>query len=159
MKLLNFSRPRSVLSQVPKCEAPGAPIFIGCSHFPRHLGHPSLLVVLTSPGTWGTHLYWLFSLPPAPGPPAHKFCCHPGRSEGSALALFQTSGQAVIRTEHQRTAEKRRELAVIRAEYGVSALIHESTGSTTFRFAGRSANRTPPITRNRITSAKFLCTP
>jgi len=40
MKLLNFSRPRSVLSQVPKCEAPGAPIFIGCSHFPRHLGHP-----------------------------------------------------------------------------------------------------------------------
>src|ERR1035441_6016235 len=32
--------PRSVLSQVPKCEAPGAPIFSGCAHFSRHLGHP-----------------------------------------------------------------------------------------------------------------------
>ncbi len=32
--------PRSVLSQVPKCEAPGAPRFSGCDHFSRHLGHP-----------------------------------------------------------------------------------------------------------------------
>ena len=32
--------PRFVLSQVPKCEAPGAPIFSGCIHFSRHLGHP-----------------------------------------------------------------------------------------------------------------------
>jgi hypothetical protein len=30
----------SVLSQVPKCEAPGAPIFSGCAHFSRHRGHP-----------------------------------------------------------------------------------------------------------------------
>jgi hypothetical protein len=30
----------SVLSQVPKSEAPGPPIFIGYSHFSRHLGHP-----------------------------------------------------------------------------------------------------------------------
>ena len=29
-----------VLSQVPKCEAPGAPRFSGCDHFSRHLGHP-----------------------------------------------------------------------------------------------------------------------
>jgi len=32
--------PRSVLSQVPKSEAPGAPSFSGCAHFSRHLGHP-----------------------------------------------------------------------------------------------------------------------
>ena len=32
---------RSVLSQVPKCEAPGATIFGGCSHFSRYLGHLS----------------------------------------------------------------------------------------------------------------------
>ena len=32
--------PRSVLSQVPKCEAPGAPIFRGCAYFSRQLGHP-----------------------------------------------------------------------------------------------------------------------
>ena len=29
-----------VLSQVPKSEAPGPPIFSGCDHFSRHLGHP-----------------------------------------------------------------------------------------------------------------------
>ena len=29
-----------VLSQVPKCEAPGAPRFSGCDAFSRHLGHP-----------------------------------------------------------------------------------------------------------------------
>ena len=31
---------RFVVSQVPKSEAPGAPIFSGCAHFSRHLGHP-----------------------------------------------------------------------------------------------------------------------
>jgi hypothetical protein len=29
-----------MLSQVPKGEVPGAPIFSGCSHFSRHMGHP-----------------------------------------------------------------------------------------------------------------------
>ena len=29
-----------MVSQVPKSEAPGAPIFSGCFHFSRHLGHP-----------------------------------------------------------------------------------------------------------------------
>jgi transcriptional regulator with XRE-family HTH domain len=38
--------PRSVLSQVPKCEAPGAPIFSGCAHFSRHLGHPQHTVIV-----------------------------------------------------------------------------------------------------------------
>ena len=33
-------RLRSEVSQVPKCEAPGAPIFYGCTHCSRHLGHP-----------------------------------------------------------------------------------------------------------------------
>jgi hypothetical protein len=46
--------PRSVLSQVPKSEAPGPPIFCGCGHFSRHLGHPASVVVLTSTGTWAT---------------------------------------------------------------------------------------------------------
>jgi len=32
--------PRSVLSQVPKCEAPGAPSFSGCPHLSGHLRHP-----------------------------------------------------------------------------------------------------------------------
>jgi hypothetical protein len=32
-------RLRSEVSQVPKCEA-GAPAFIGCTRFSRHLGHP-----------------------------------------------------------------------------------------------------------------------
>jgi len=31
--------PRSVLSQVPKSEAPGAPNLSGCVHFSRDLGH------------------------------------------------------------------------------------------------------------------------
>ena len=31
---------RSVLSQVPKSEAPGAPIFSGWAHYARDLGHP-----------------------------------------------------------------------------------------------------------------------
>jgi hypothetical protein len=31
---------RFLVSQVPKGEAPGAPIFSGCTHFSRHLGHP-----------------------------------------------------------------------------------------------------------------------
>jgi hypothetical protein len=34
--------PRCVLSQVPNSEAPGAPIFNGCNHLSRHLGHPPL---------------------------------------------------------------------------------------------------------------------
>jgi hypothetical protein len=37
---LSLHGPKSMLSQVPKGEAPGAPIFSGCSHFSRHLGHP-----------------------------------------------------------------------------------------------------------------------
>ena len=49
MKLLSFPKPRSVLSQVPKCKAPGAPIFSGCSHFSRHLGHPPVLPVWICP--------------------------------------------------------------------------------------------------------------
>jgi hypothetical protein len=44
-----------VLSQVPKCEAPGPPILSGCAQFSRHLGHPSSVVAPTSPGTWATH--------------------------------------------------------------------------------------------------------
>ena len=40
LKLLSLPTQKSVLSQVPNCEAPGAPIFCGCSHFSRHLGHP-----------------------------------------------------------------------------------------------------------------------
>src|SRR5215471_9780260 len=39
---------------------------------------------------------------------------------------------------------------IIRAECGVSALVHATPGVTASRFAGRSANRTTPITRNRI---------
>jgi hypothetical protein len=70
-----------------------------------------------------------------------------------------TSELPVIRPEHQRTVKRRRELTVIRTDCGVSALIHASTGSTTFRLAGRSANRTPPTTRNTITSVKSLWTP
>jgi len=36
-----FSRKAaSVLSQVPKCEAPRAPNFSGCAHNSRHLSHP-----------------------------------------------------------------------------------------------------------------------
>ena len=31
-----------MLSQVPKCEAPGAPRFSGCDAFSRHLGHPAI---------------------------------------------------------------------------------------------------------------------
>src|SRR2546426_4851303 len=38
---------------------------------------------------------------------------------------------------------------------GVSALVHATPGVTASRFAGRSANRTTPITRNTITSVKF----
>ena len=50
-------------------------------------------------------------------------------------------------------------IMAIRAEFGVSLPIHAGTGSMTFRFAGRSANRIPPTTRNAITSVKFLWTP
>jgi hypothetical protein len=42
---------------------------------------------------------------------------------------------------------------------GVSALVHATPGVTASRFAGRSANRTTPITRNTITSVKFRGTP
>ena len=41
----------------------------------------------------------------------------------------------------------------------VSALVHATPGVTASRFAGRSANRTTPITRNTITSVKFRWTP
>jgi hypothetical protein len=47
---------------------------------------------------------------------------------------------------------------VICEECGVSALVHATPGATVSRFAGRSANRTTPITRNTITSVKFLWT-
>ena len=39
-----------------------------------------------------------------------------------------------------------------------AALVHATSCATASRFAGRSANRTPPITRNTITSVKFLWT-
>ena len=48
MKLLRFPRPVAVLSQVPKCEAPGAPTFIDWSHFSRHLVHPPIMAVCGS---------------------------------------------------------------------------------------------------------------
>jgi len=41
----------------------------------------------------------------------------------------------------------------------VSALVHANPGSTASRFAGKSINRTTPITRNMTTSVKFLWTP
>src|SRR5207247_1139587 len=37
-------------------------------------------------------------------------------------------------------------------ECGVSALVHATTGATASGFAGRSSNRTTPITKNTITS-------
>jgi hypothetical protein len=40
-----------------------------------------------------------------------------------------------------------------------SALVHATPGATASRLAGRSANRTTPITRFTITSVKFLWTP
>jgi len=42
---------------------------------------------------------------------------------------------------------------------GFSALVHATPGVTASRFAGRSANRTTPITRAMITSVKFRWTP
>src|SRR5438477_6088678 len=57
-----------------------------------------------------------------------------------------------------KTVKRRREETVIHAECGVSALVHATTGATASRFAGRSSNRTTPITRNTITSVKFLWT-
>ena len=41
----------------------------------------------------------------------------------------------------------------------VSELVHATPGVTASRFAGRSANRTTPITRDTITSVKFRWTP
>jgi len=40
LELLRTGLPGSVPTQVPKCEAPGPPIFSGSAHFSRHLGHP-----------------------------------------------------------------------------------------------------------------------
>jgi len=40
MRLLSFLKPASGLSQIPKCEAPGATIFRGNPRCSRHLGHP-----------------------------------------------------------------------------------------------------------------------
>ena len=59
----------------------------------------------------------------------------------------------------EKTVKRRREETVIRVECGVSALVHATPGATASRFAGRSANRTTPITRNTITSVKFRWTP
>ena len=53
----------------------------------------------------------------------------------------------------------KREERVIRAACGGSAFVHATRGATVSRFAGRSANRTPPITMVTITSVKFLWTP
>src|SRR5262245_33631290 len=59
----------------------------------------------------------------------------------------------------EKNVKRRREKTVICAECGVSALVHATPGATASRFAGRSTNRTTPITRNTITSVKFLWTP
>jgi hypothetical protein len=40
---------RFVVSQVPKSEAPGAPIFSGCAHFAWHLGHQPTSLSLPTP--------------------------------------------------------------------------------------------------------------
>ena len=45
--------PSSALSQVPKCEAPGPPIFSDCAHFFRHLGHLPLVSLYSN---WRTAL-------------------------------------------------------------------------------------------------------
>jgi len=68
-----------VVSQVPKSEAPGAPIFSGCTLSPDtwatcpmgwYRGFPPF-PHKTRKG-WGTHLQWLYSLLPTPGPPARR---------------------------------------------------------------------------------------
>jgi hypothetical protein len=63
---------------------------------------------------------------------------------------------AVQRFERQ---QPKREETVIRAECGVSALVHATPGATGSRFAGRSANSTLPITMKTTTSVKSLWTP
>ena len=47
----------------------------------------------------------------------------------------------------------------IRQEVWVSALVHATPDATASRFAGRSANKTPPITMKKTTSVKSLWTP
>jgi len=47
----------------------------------------------------------------------------------------------------------------IAGRVGFSALVHATPGVTASRFAGRIANRTTPITRAMITSAKFRWMP
>jgi hypothetical protein len=63
----------------------------------------------------------------------------------------------VIPSEKNRETKTRRYFTGI--EYGISALVHATPGATASRFAGSRANRTAPITRNKITSVKFLWTP
>jgi len=54
MELLSSSRSSSVISQVPKGEASPPQRRRPVVGDPGHLGHPSSIVVLTSPGTWAT---------------------------------------------------------------------------------------------------------
>ena len=58
-----------------------------------------------------------------------------------------------------KTVKRRREKTVIGAGCEVSALVHATPGATASRFAGRSANRTLPITMLMTTSVKLLWTP
>ena len=54
---------------------------------------------------------------------------------------------AALSSPREKTREKKTS--------GVSAPVHATRGATASRFAGRSANRTTPITRNKITSVKL----
>src|SRR5581483_6777437 len=67
----------------------------------------------------------------------------------AALTLSSLQGKTVTRKRGETT---------IRAECRDSALVHATPGAASFRFGGRSASKTTPITRNRITSAKFRWT-
>jgi hypothetical protein len=65
---------------------------------------------------------------------------------------------ATLSSPREKTVKRRREETLSAVECRVSALVHATPGAIASRFAGRSANRTTPITRNTITSVKFLWT-
>src|SRR6202040_2719916 len=66
-------------------------------------------------------------------------------------------------TLHCHPSGKNREKKMRRNGYSrgvwVSALVHATPDATASRFAGRSANKTPPITMKTTTSVKSLWTP
>ena len=64
-----------------------------------------------------------------------------------------------LSSPREETVKRKGEETVYSRGVWVSALVHATLDATASRFAGRSANKKPPITMKAITSVKSLWTP